>query len=118
MMANVVLIKSGSFRLELCKEALERLGIQRTRKIISLVEDPAALSILDSWVQDEKKELAEEAETLDFEIRLRSGPDNSGWLTRKIRQLKQMKKRLDYLNKVEATLDQRRKELGLDGWSD
>lgn len=118
MMTNVVLIESGTFRLELCKEALERLGIRRTRRIIGLVEDPAALSILDSWVQDEKEELAEETKLLDFEIRLRSGPNNSGWLTRKIRQLKQTKKRLDYLNKVEAALDKRRKELGLDGWGD
>ncbi len=116
MMADVVLIESGAFRLELCKEALERLGIQRTRRIIGLVEDPAALSILGGWVQDEKKELAKEVETLDFEIRLRNGPGNSGWLTRKIRQLKRMKKRLDYLSKVEAALDKRRKELELDGW--
>ena len=50
MMADVVLIESGAFRLELCKEALERLGIQRTRRIIGLVEDPAALSILGGWV--------------------------------------------------------------------
>lgn len=118
MMADVVLIESGTFRLELTREALERLGIQRTRKIIDLVEDPAALSILDGWVQDEKKELAKEVEMLDFEIRLRSGLDNSDWLTCKIRRLKQMKKRLDYLNKVEAALDRRRKELGLDGWGD
>ena len=118
MMADVVLIGSGTFRLELSREALERLGIQRTRRIISLVEGPAALSILDSWVQDKKKELAKEVETLDFEIRLRNGPGNSDWLTRKIRQLKRMKKRLDYLNKVETALDRRRKELGLDGWGD
>jgi len=117
-MADIALIESGAFRLELCKEALERLGIQRTRKIISLVEDPAALGILNDWVQDEKKELAKEVEALDFEIRLRNGPGNSGWLTRKIRQLKRMKKRLDYLNKVETALDRRRKELGLDGWGD
>ena len=45
-MADIVLIESGTFRLELCKEALERLGIQRTRRIIGLVEDPAALGIL------------------------------------------------------------------------
>ena len=118
MMADIVLIESGTFRLELRKEALERLGIQRTQRIIGLVEDPVALNILNDWVQDEKKELAEEAELLDFEIRLRNGPGNSGWLTRKIRQLRQMKKRIDYLNKVEAALDKRRKELELDGWSD
>ena len=73
MMTDVVLIESGTFRLELCKDALERLGIQRTRRIISLVEDPAALSILSGWVQDEKEELAKESEMLDFEIRLRGG---------------------------------------------
>lgn len=117
-MADIVLIESGTFRLELCKEALERLGIQRTRRIIGLVEDPAALGILNGWVQDEKKELAKEVEALDFEIKLRNGPGNSGWLTRKIRQLKRMKKRLDYLNKAEAALDKRRKELELDGWGD
>lgn len=117
-MADIVLIESGTFRLELCKEALERLGIQRTRRIIGLVEDPAALGILNGLVQDEKKELAKESEMLDFEIRLRRGPGNSGWLTRKIRQLKRMKKRLDYLNKAEAALDKRRKELELDGWGD
>lgn len=116
MMADVVLVESGTFRLELRKEALERLGIQRTRRIIGLVEDPAALSILSGWVQDEKEELAKESEMLDFEIKLRKGPGNSDWLARKIRQLKQMKKRLDYLNKVETALDRRRKELGLDGW--
>lgn len=115
-MADIVLIESGAFRLELCKEALERLGIQRTRRIIGLVEDPAALDTLNDWVQDEKKELAKEAEALDFEIRLRNGPGNSGWLTHKIRQLKRMKKRLDYLNKAETALDKRRKELELDGW--
>ena len=69
-------------------------------------------------MQDEKKELAKEVEALDFEIKLRNGPGNSGWLTRKIRQLKQMKKRLGHLNKVEAALDKRRKELELDGWGD
>lgn len=118
MMADVVLIESGTFRLELSREALERLGIQRTRRIIDLVGDPAALNIMDGWVQDRKKELAKEVDALDFEIRLRNGPGNSGWLTRKIQRLKQMKKRLDYLNKVEAALDRRRKELGLDGWGD
>lgn len=115
-MADIVLIKSGAFRLELCKEALERLGIQRTRRIIGLVEDPAALSILNGWVQDEKKELAKEVETLDFEIRLRNGPGNSSWLTRKIRLIKRINKRFGYLVKVETALDRRRKELGLDGW--
>ena len=118
MMTDVVLIESGTFRLELCKEALERLGIQRTRRIIGLVEDPAALSILSGWVQDEKEELAKESEMLDFEIRLRKGPGNSGWLAHKIRRLKQMKKRLGYLNKAETALDKRRKELGLDDWGD
>lgn len=118
MMTDVVLIESGTFRLELCKDALERLGIQRTRRIIGLVEDPAALSILSGWVRDEKEELAKESEMLDFEIRLRGGPGNSGWLTRKIRRLKQMKKRLGYLSKAETALDKRRKELELDGWGD
>lgn len=118
MMTDVVLIESGTFRLELCKDALERLGIQRTRRIIGLVEDPAALSILHGWVQDKKEELAKEGEMLDFEIRLRKGPGNSGWLTRKIRRLKQIKKRLGYLSKTETALDKRRKELGLNGWGD
>lgn len=118
MMADVVLVESGTFRLELRKEALERLGIQRTRRIIGLVEDPAALSILSGWVQDEKEELAKESEMLDFEIKLRKGPGNSGWLTRKIRRLKQIKKRLGYLSKTETALDKRRKELELDDWGD
>lgn len=116
MMTNVVLIESGTFRLELNREALERLGIQRTRKIIDLVEDPAALSILDGWVQDEKKELAKEVEMLDSVIMPRKGESDSSRRTRRTRL--RMNKRFGYLVKVEAALDQRRKKLGLNGWGD
>lgn len=118
MMADVVLIESGTFRLELCKEALERLGIQRTRKIISLVEDPAALGILNDWVQDEKKELAKEVEALDAKIMPRKGESASSRWARRTRLVKRMNKRFGYLVKVEAALDKRRKELELDGWGD
>lgn len=118
MMTDVVLIESGTFRMELCKEALERLGIQRTRRIIGLVEDPAALNIMGGWVQDGKKELAKEVEALDSKILPRKGESDSSRRARKIRRLKQMKKRLGYLSKAETALDKRRKELELDGWGD
>ena len=73
MMADVVLVESGTFRLELRKETLERLGIQRTRRIIGLVEDPVALNTMGGWVQDGKKELAKEVGALDSKIMPRKG---------------------------------------------
>ena len=118
MMTDVVLIESGTLRLELCKEALERLGIQRTRRIIGLVEDPAALSILSGWVQDGKKELAKEVEALDSKIMPRKGESDSSRRARRTQLIKRMNKRFGYLVKVEAALDKRRKELGLGGWDD
>lgn len=118
MMTDVVLIESGTFRLELCKEALERLGIQRTRRIIDLVGDPAALNTMGGWVQDEKKELAKEIEALDSKIMPRKGESDSSRRARRTQLIKRMNKRFDYLNKAEAALDKRRKELELDGWGD
>lgn len=117
-MADIVLIESGAFRLELCKEALERLGIQRTRRIIDLVENPAALNIMDGWVQDGKKELAKEVDALDFMTKPRKGESELSKRARRTRLIKRINKRFGYLNKVEAALDRRRKELGLDGWGD
>lgn len=118
MMADIVLIESGTFRLELCKEALERLGIQRTRRIIGLVEDPAALSILGGWAQDGKKELAKEVDALDSMTKPRKGESELSRRARRTRLIKRINKRFGYLVKVEAALDKRRKELELDGWGD
>lgn len=47
---------------------------------------------------------------------LARGESDSSRQTRRTRLIKRMKKRLDYLSKVEAALDKRRKELELDGW--
>ena len=118
MMTDVVLIESDTFRLELRKEALERLDIQRTRRIIGLVEDPAALNTMGGWVQDGKKELAKEVGALDPKIMPRKGESDSSRQTRRTRLIKRMNNRFDYLVKVEAALDKRRKELELDGRGD
>ena len=115
MMADVVLIESGTFRLELCKEALECLGIQRTRRIIGLVEDPAALNVLNGWVQDERGKLAKEVEALDSMIKPHKGESESSRRARRTQLIKRINKRFGYLVKVEAALNKRRKEMELDG---